>query len=51
MANTIKLPILQKDLDFPLMKALDERQTKRKWRDEPLSEQELSNFMFLIFLK
>ncbi len=46
MQNNFKLPKPQKDLDFPLMKALQERRTKRKWSDEPLSEQELSNLLW-----
>jgi SagB-type dehydrogenase family enzyme len=46
MANTIKLPIPQKDLDFPLMKALEKRRSKRKWKNEPLSDQELSNLLW-----
>ena len=46
MANTIELPLPQKDLDFPLMRALAKRQTKRKWKDDPLSEQELSNLLW-----
>jgi SagB-type dehydrogenase family enzyme len=46
MANTIKLPIPQKDLDFPLMKALEKRRSTRKWKDEPLSDQELSNLLW-----
>lgn len=46
MENTIKLLTPQKDLDFPLMKALEERRTKRKWKNEPLSDQELSNLLW-----
>jgi SagB-type dehydrogenase family enzyme len=42
----IKLPEAQKDLEFPLMKALEQRRSKRKWNDEPLSEQELSNLLW-----
>jgi SagB-type dehydrogenase family enzyme len=44
--NTIKLPEPQKDLVFPLMKALETRRTIRKWSDEPISEQELSNLLW-----
>lgn len=44
--NTIKLLAPQKDLGFPLMKALEERRTKRKWKNEPLSDQELSNLLW-----
>lgn len=46
MANTIKLPAPQKDLDFPLMQALEKRRTIRKWKDDPLSDQELSNLLW-----
>ena len=46
MANTIKLPMPQKDLAFPLMKALERRRSIRKWTDEPLLEQELSNLLW-----
>ncbi len=49
MANIIKLPIPQKDLDFPLMKALEKRRTKRKWKDESLSDQELSNLLWAAY--
>ena len=33
----------QKELEFPLMKALEVRRSKRKWTSEPISEQNLSN--------
>ncbi len=46
MTGTIKLPAPQKDLSFPLMKALENRRSKRKWTDSPLSEQELSNLLW-----
>lgn len=46
MNHSIKLPEPQKDLDFPLMKALATRRSKRKWNDVPLSEQELSNLLW-----
>ncbi len=46
MANTIKLPVPQQDLDFPLMKALEKRRSVRKWKDAPLSDQELSNLLW-----
>ncbi|HNT66529.1 MAG TPA: SagB/ThcOx family dehydrogenase, partial [bacterium] len=42
----IKLPSPQLDLDFPLMKALAERRSKRKWKAEPLSLQGLSNLLW-----
>jgi SagB-type dehydrogenase family enzyme len=46
MDQTIKLPEPQKELDFPLMRALEERRSIRKWGDAPLSEQELSNLLW-----
>lgn len=46
MANVIKLPVPQKDLDFPLMKALEKRRSVRKWKDTTLSDQELSNLLW-----
>jgi SagB-type dehydrogenase family enzyme len=46
MANTIKLPTPEKDLVFPLMTALEKRRSTRKWKDEPLSDQELSNLLW-----
>jgi SagB-type dehydrogenase family enzyme len=46
MANAIKLPPPQKNLDFPLMKALEKRRSTRKWKKTPLSKQELSNLLW-----
>ena len=46
MANAIKLPPPQKNLDFPLMKALEKRRSVRKWKKTPLSKQELSNLLW-----
>jgi len=46
MENTIKLPEPQRTLEFPLMKALEERRTLRKWKNIPLSEQEVSNLLW-----
>jgi SagB-type dehydrogenase family enzyme len=46
MENAIKLPMPQKNLDYPLMKALENRRTKRKWKDDSLSDQELSNLLW-----
>ena len=46
MLDTIKLPLPQKDLTFPLMKALEKRRTIRKWKSDPLSDQELSNLLW-----
>lgn len=46
MTDRIILPAPQIDFDFPLMKALEKRRTKRKWKVEPLSDQELSNILW-----
>ena len=46
MDKTIKLPDPQKELEFPLMKALEKRRTVRKWKDAPLSKQEISNLLW-----
>ena len=46
MSNIVALPEPQKDLDFPLMKALENRHTTRKWKESALSEQELSNLLW-----
>lgn len=44
--SNIKLPAPQKDLEFPLMKALEIRRTIRKWSDLPIEEQDLSNLLW-----
>lgn len=46
MGKNIKLPEPQKELVFPLMRALENRRSLRKWKDTPLSEQELSNLLW-----
>jgi len=46
MRKMIKLPAPQKDLKFPLMKALELRRTNRIWKSSNLSEQELSNLLW-----
>jgi SagB-type dehydrogenase family enzyme len=46
MAEIIQLPAPQKDLSFPLMQALQERRSKREWKDEALPLQELSNLLW-----
>jgi len=46
MKHTIQLPEPQKELDFPLMKALEQRRSIRKWKNTPISEQELSNLLW-----
>lgn len=44
--NDITLPAPQLDLEFPLMKALKNRRTIRKWKAEKLSMQEISNILW-----
>lgn len=46
MNRTVKLPEPQKELGFPLMRALEKRRSIRKWTDERLTEQELSNLLW-----
>jgi len=46
MIEILRLPSPQKDLEFPLMKALALRRTKRKWKDENLSVQEIANLLW-----
>lgn len=46
MSNIFKLPSPQEDLDFPLMKALAIRRTKRKWKNSNLSDQQISNLLW-----
>ena len=46
MIKTIKLPLPQIDLDFPLMRAIKERRTKRRFSDAAISEQDLSNLLW-----
>ncbi len=46
MKKMIKLPEPQKNLEFPLMKALEIRRTVRKWQEGPVPEQDLSNLLW-----
>lgn len=46
MAKIIKLPEPQTELEFPLMKAFEQRRSIRKWKDTPISEQDLSNLLW-----
>ena len=46
MDHDIRLPEPRRELEFPLMKALEKRRTIRKWKDAPVSEQELSNLLW-----
>jgi SagB-type dehydrogenase family enzyme len=47
MIDFIKLPEPEKELEFPLMKAIETRRTKRKWKDSNLSELEISNLLWV----
>ncbi|MBI9009525.1 MAG: nitroreductase family protein [Tenericutes bacterium] len=42
----ITLPNPELNFDFPLMRALEQRRTKRKWLDETLSFQTISNLLW-----
>ena len=45
--NIIKeLPKPQRELPFPLMKALENRRTRRKWQSTPVTDQKLSNLLW-----
>ena len=46
MDSIITLPAPQTDLNFPLMQALAQRRTIRKWKGEPVSDQDLSNLLW-----
>lgn len=46
MKKTIPLPPPQTDLDFPLMRAIAQRRTKRRFADEAIAEQDLSNLLW-----
>lgn len=46
MAEIIKLPEVDLQLDYPLMKALQERRTVRKWQNKPLSDQDIANLLW-----
>jgi SagB-type dehydrogenase family enzyme len=46
MENIMKLPEPQKELEYPLMKALEKRRTTRKWKDTPISKQKISNLLW-----
>ena len=46
MDHIIKLPDPQTELEFPLMKALQNRRSIRKWTDMSISIQELSNLLW-----
>lgn len=46
METALTLPPPQKDLEFPLMKALQLRRTRRKRDNSSLSDQELSNLLW-----
>ncbi len=46
MYDLSELPEPQTDLPFPLMKALEQRRTVRKWKDTPISKQNISNLLW-----
>jgi SagB-type dehydrogenase family enzyme len=46
MTLTISLPAPRKELDYSLMKALEARRTRRKWKEASLSDQELSDILW-----
>jgi SagB-type dehydrogenase family enzyme len=46
MDRITELPAPQKEIGFPLMKALEKRRSKRKWRNSGLSKQEISNLLW-----
>lgn len=46
MYDPIPLPQPNLDLDFPLMKAIQARRTRRKWRDEPISNQVMADILW-----
>ena len=46
MGKSIPLPQPQTDLPFPLMKALEQRRSIRKWKPEAVSQQDLANILW-----
>lgn len=46
MDRTIELPAPQIDLEFPLMQALQQRRTRRKWNHLEISLQHISNLLW-----
>lgn len=46
MSEPVKLPVPRKELDFSLMKALEQRRTRRKWSASDLTDQELSDVLW-----
>ncbi len=47
MSDYIELPPPQKELEFPLMRAIEQRRTKRRWDPVELSIQEISNLLWV----
>lgn len=47
MRQSIHLPPPQLDMNFPLMEALSKRRTKRKWKEEEVSLQELADLCWV----
>ncbi len=46
MNKKISLPNPELNLNFPLMKAFEQRRSKRKWSDQKLSLQQISNILW-----
>jgi len=46
MTKPIKFPVTQKNLGYPLMQALDQRRSVRKWDSKPVSMQDISNLLW-----
>ncbi len=47
MHNLIPLPQANLSLDFPLMKAIEQRRTKRKWLNQPISQQQVADILWV----
>jgi len=47
MSDFIQLPPPQQELEFPLMKAISIRRTKRKWKNENLDIQQISDLLWV----
>ena len=49
MKEIIKLPIPQTELTYPLMQALAQRRSIRRWDEKPISLQDVSNLLWAAF--
>lgn len=47
MKKTIRLPFPQKEMVFPLMKAIEKRRSIRKWKNDSLSDQDIANILWV----